>query len=302
MNLELKLSDLLKAIEDNYEIRGDSNRVIRGFSNLSNARKDDLSFVQSRKHRRGAATTKAAVLIIPENEVLEIADGITTIAVENPSRVLSQICGKVEALLYPIRSQGLHPSALIDDGADLKESVSVGAFSTVGASSSIGANTSIGARVSIGVDCHIGNNVRIADNCVIGDHTTIGDFCNIHSGVVVGTPGFGYEFNPSTGCHDPIPQVGRVVIGNHVDIGANTTIDRARLGETSIGDGTKIDNQVQIAHNVKIGKHCILCAFVGISGTVNMGDYVVLAGQVGVADHVDIAPRGSSGGWFRSDA
>ena len=296
MKLELKLSELLESIEDDFELRGDPNTVIRGFANLADAKAGDLSFVQSRKYAEAAGKSLASVMLIPSGEALTLPHGVVTVEVKHPSKVLSQICGQVESRLFPIVFTGIHPSALIGESGLLGDQVSIGAYSTVGKGSQVGERCHIGARVSIGDHCHIGKEVRIADNCVIGAHTHIGDGCKIHSGVVIGAPGFGYEFDCNTGTHQPIPQVGRVVIGKYVDIGANTTIDRARLGETVIGDGTKIDNLVQIAHNVKIGRHCILCAFVGVSGSVTMGDYVVLAGRVGVADHLEIAPGVQVGG------
>lgn len=297
MRLELKLTDLLDCVEDTYEIEGEADRTIMGFASLADAEGSDLSFVQSEKHASAAATTRAGVLIIPRGLRLNLADGITTVAVENPSRAMSQICGRVEQLLFPLPKQGsIHSSAQVSSTAEVSKSATVGAFTTIDDGCRIADKCFIGARVSIGAHCQIGPGVCIADNCVIGPYTEIGEGSRLHSGVVIGSPGFGYVFNSETHAHEPIPQIGRVVIGKFVDIGANSTIDRARLGETQIGDGTKIDNLVQIAHNAKIGRHCILCAFVGISGSVTLGDYVVLAGQVGVADHLQIADHVQVGG------
>jgi len=289
MNFKLRLADLLTWIEGGYAVTGNPDITICGFGNLKDAVAGDLSFVQSRKYASDAENTRASVLLIPNDLSLKVPESITCIRVENPSKVLSQICGKIEILLFPVTYGGIHTQCIVSEGVDLGENVSLGAFTTIGRITSIGPNSWIGARVSIGANCQIGKGVFIADNCVIGDYTVIGDYSRIHSGVVIGTPGFGYEFNRNKGCHEPIPQIGRVRIGSYVEIGANTTVDRARLGETVIGDGTKIDNLVQVAHNVKIGKHCILCAFVGVSGSVTIGDYAVLAGRAGVADHVDIA-------------
>ena len=296
MKLELDLKDLLEAIEGEYDVRGAMDAKVSGFANLEDATEGDLSFVQSKKYANEALKTRASVLLVPTAEEITIPDNVTSIAVPAPSKALSQICGRVASLLYPKSEPFIHPTAIVDEDATVDESSTIGAYTTIGSGTRLSKETVVGSRVSIGNHCQIGKGVVIEDNVVIGDYTSIGEGSIIHSGVVIGTPGFGYDFNPGTGCHDPIPQIGCVQIGKFVEIGANTTIDRARIGNTVIGDGTKVDNLVQIAHNVKIGRHCILCAQVGISGTVNIGDYVVLAGKVGVADHVDIAPGIQVGG------
>ena len=296
MKLELELKALLEAVEGSYEVKGNPEIVVSGFANLDDAEVGDLSFVQSKKYAEKALQSRASVLLVPLDQTFPARDGVTVVAVEKPSQALSQICGRVSSILYPRVVSGVHGTAIIESDANVDASVSVGAFSTIAHDSSVDSSAVIGARVSIGAHCRIGKGVVIHDNVVIGAYTRIGEGSIIHSGVVIGTPGFGYDFNPTKGCHEPIPQIGRVEVGRYVEIGANTTVDRARIGVTSIGDGTKVDNLVQIAHNVKIGRHCILCAQVGISGTVNIGDYVVLAGKVGVADHVDIASGIQIGG------
>lgn len=298
MKLELNLKYLLDAIEGDYDVNGAMDVTVTGFANLQDAMEGDLSFVQSKKYANQASETRASVLLVPANENFTLPDNpsFTAVAVAEPSRALSQICGRVASLLYPKTEPVIHQTAIVDEDAIVDEASAVGAYTTIGSGTRLEADVVVGARVSLGNHCHIAKGVKIADNVVIGDYTSIGEGSIIHSGVVIGTAGFGYDFNPNTGCHDPIPQIGSVQIGRYVEIGANTTVDRARIGKTVIGDGTKIDNLVQIAHNVKIGRHCILCAQVGISGTVNIGDYVVLAGKVGVADHVDIAPGIQIGG------
>lgn len=296
MKLELDLKDLLEAIEGDYDVKGATDVKVTGFANLQDATEGDLSFVQSKKYATLASQTRASVLIVPVAEEFIVPDKVTTVAVSEPSRALSQMCGRVASLLYPKSEPVIHQTAIVDEDASVDETSAVGAFTTIGGKTCLDADGVVGSRVSIGNHCQIGKGVRIADNVVIGDYTCIGEGSIIHSGVVIGAPGFGYDFNANTGVHEAIPQIGSVQIGKYVEIGANTTVDRARIGNTVIGDGTKIDNLVQIAHNVKIGRHCILCAQVGISGTVTIGDYVVLAGQVGVADHVDIAPGVQIGG------
>ena len=296
MKIELKLSDILRMIGEGSEIAGDTERSIHGFASLENAEPGELSFVQDKKYAVKASLSKATVLLVPKSLDLEAPNVEVQIKVEDTSKALSAICASIERVLFPLPYSGIADVALIDPDCKLGDSVSVGAFSAVEEGAVIGDKSFIGRRVTIGAHAKIGANVYIADNVVIAPHTEIGDNCNLHSGVVIGAPGFGYDFNKQLGRHEPIPQVGRVVIGSNVDIGANSSIDRARFGVTRIGEGTKIDNMVQIGHNVVIGKHCIICAQVGIGGSSVLGDYVVMAGQAGMADHLDIAPMVQIGG------
>ena len=296
MKIELKLSDILNMIRETPEIRGNTEEIISGFASLELAEKGDLSFVQDKKHAQKAAACRATILLIPRSLDLDTPEVAVQIKVDDPSAVLSDICASVERVLFPRPYSGIDALAILAPSAEVQESVSVGAYTVVEEGTVISADTLMGRRVTIGAHSRIGSQVYIADNVVIAPYTEIGDRCNIHSGVVIGAPGFGYTFNKEKGKHEPVPQVGRVVIGSDVDIGANTSIDRARFGITRIGEGTKIDNMVQIGHNVVIGKHCIICAQVGIGGSSILHDYVVLAGKAGLADHVEIASGVQVGG------
>ena len=187
----------------------------------------------------------------------------------------------------PIRAEpGVHPSAVVVGNAALGEHVSIGPCVVIEPGAQIGARTVIhagsyiGHEARIGADCEIGQRVTVGARCLIGDRV------NLHSGVVIGSDGFGFELKE--GRHVKIPQTGTVQIDNDVEVGANTTIDRARFGRTWIGAGTKIDNLVQIAHNVVLGQNCIICAQVGISGSTRLGNYVVLGGQTGVIGHIEL--------------
>ncbi len=187
----------------------------------------------------------------------------------------------------------IHPSAIIDPGARFEGEVAIGAYTV------IGANVTLGKGVRIGAGCHIAENSRIGASSVLHDgvhvysDTEIGKNCEIHSGVVLGADGFGYLL--LEGRQTKIPQVGNVVIHDDVEIGANSTIDRATLGSTIVGKGTKIDNLVQIGHNCVIGQNSVLCAQVGLAGSTIVGDYVYLAGQVGAAGHISIGDRAMIG-------
>ncbi len=183
-------------------------------------------------------------------------------------------------------SDGIADTAAVAAGAVLDADVSVGEYAVIGDNSTIKEGSSVGPHVFIGQNCTIGKNCTIYPHVSIYPNTVIGDDVIIHAGAVIGSDGFGYS--PENREHRKIPQIGGVEIGSRVEIGANTTIDRATIGMTKIGDGTKIDNLVQIAHNVEIGKNVIICALCGISGSVKIGNNVILAGAVGLKDHIVI--------------
>ncbi|MBW6513552.1 MAG: UDP-3-O-(3-hydroxymyristoyl)glucosamine N-acyltransferase [Candidatus Syntrophosphaera sp.] len=188
---------------------------------------------------------------------------------------------------------GIHPSAVMDPSADVGEGVSLGANSVVGRNCRIGAGVCIGANCVLGDDVTIGAGTRLYPNVVVYPECEVGSDTIIHSGAVIGADGFGFIL--MDGMQHKIPQIGNVRIGNNVEIGANTAIDRGTLSTTLVGDGTKIDNHVQIGHNCRIGRHCILCAHVGLAGSTILGDYVYLAGQVGAAGHLTIGDRAMIG-------
>ncbi|QDT67458.1 UDP-3-O-acylglucosamine N-acyltransferase [Planctomycetes bacterium MalM25] len=181
---------------------------------------------------------------------------------------------------------GVHPTAIIAKSARLGEAVSIGPGAVVGEDAVLGDGVVIGANSVVSDDCRIGRASHLGSRVTLNEATTLGERCRLHSGVVLGADGFGYR--QVDGRHVPVPQLGTVEIGDDVEIGANTTIDRGVYGPTKIGDGTKIDNLVQIGHNCRIGRHNLLCSQVGIAGSTTTGDYVVMAGQVGVRDHISI--------------
>ncbi len=181
---------------------------------------------------------------------------------------------------------GMHPTAVVAVSGRLGEDVTIGPGAVVGEDTVLGDRVFVGANTVIGDDCHVGRASTIGTRVTLYEQTTLGERCRLHSGVVIGADGFGYR--QVDGRHLPVPQLGTVEVGDDVEIGANTTIDRGVYGPTKIGDGTKIDNLVQIGHNCRIGRHNLLCSQVGIAGSTSTGDYVVMAGQVGVRDHVHI--------------
>lgn len=245
----------------------------------------DVSFLGNEKYHGQFLQTQAAAVIVPRG-VTDGPQGTALIAVENPTLAFSVVVRHFAAAARAF-VPGIHPSAFVDPSATLdptKVRVNPGAIvmagAVIGDGSDIGPNSVIGEDAIIGKGCRIMANVTVRERCVLGDRVIL------QPGAVIGSDGFGYEF--SGGVHVKIDQVGIVVIGSDVEIGANTTIDRARFGKTVIGAGTKIDNLVQIGHNVIMGEHCLIVSQVGISGSCHIGNHVTIAGQAGTSGHITI--------------
>jgi len=265
---------------------GDGETRVYGISSLEDAERGQLSFVVHGRHMPAARRSRASCLIVSS----ELSGDL-----QGPKLVCEQVylaMARVSRLFRepPHVAPGVHPAALVDAKAELEEGVRVGALAQVGAHSRIGKNsriyggTYVGAHVQVGEDCLIYPNVTLMDHCVIGDRVII------YSGAVLGADGFGFA-QDEEGRHVRIEQFGTVRIDDDVEIGANTTVDRATFGRTWVQRGAKIDNLVMLAHNVTVGEDSILVGQVGISGSTIIGRHVVMAGQVGVAGHVTIGDR-----------
>jgi UDP-3-O-[3-hydroxymyristoyl] glucosamine N-acyltransferase len=263
---------------------GDRNRRVTAVAPLAEARGEQLSFLSNRKYAAQLAQTKAAAILVPQN--LEGQDE-RWIRVDDPYFAIARIMTR----WFSVRPmpKGVSPKAAIAPNARLGTNVAVGPFTTIGDSVVIGNNVTIFQNVSIEAGSTLGDDSIIYPNVVIYDGTRIGRRCIIHAGVIIGSDGYGFAMHD--GKHHKIPQIGIVRIEDDVEIGAGTTIDRAALGETVIGEGTKIDNLVQIGHNVKIGKHCLLVSQVGVAGSTELGDHVFVAGQSGFSGHLKIGHR-----------
>jgi UDP-3-O-[3-hydroxymyristoyl] glucosamine N-acyltransferase len=266
--------------------RGATTETIRAIASLEKARSGDLSFLGNPKYKPEVAKTAASVVLLPTDYEGEPKPGQLFLLVEKPSVGLARLCARIEALLWPKPAPGVHPSAIIAADVRIPSSATIGPLCVVESGARIGERTHLHARVfigrnaSVGADCVLMPGVTLTSECVVKNRV------RLHAGVVVGSDGFGYEF--VSGRHEKVPQVGRVVIEDDVEIGANSTLDRARFSETVVGEGTKIDNLVQIAHNVVIGRHCLICAQAGISGSTTVQDYVVVGGQAGLAGHLTV--------------
>ncbi len=263
---------------------GDRDRRVTAVAPLAEAGAEQLSFLNNRKYAAQLAETKAGAILVPQN--LEGEDE-RWIRVDDPYFAIARIMTR----WFSVRPmpKGISPKASIAASASLGTDVAIGPFATIGESVVIGNNVTIFQNVSIEAESTLGDDSIIYPNVVIYDGTRIGRRCIIHAGVVIGSDGYGFAMHD--GKHHKIPQIGIVRIEDDVEIGAGTTIDRAALGETVIGEGTKIDNLVQIGHNVKIGKHCLLVSQVGIAGSTELGDHVFVAGQSGFSGHLKIGHR-----------
>ena len=287
MAKHLTLSELARWIDGDI-VRGGLDLFYTGMASLDEAGPSDVSFLGNEKYHSQFLSSKAGAIIVQRGETGGNSD-TALIAVENPTLAFSVVVRHFAAASRKF-APGIHPNASIADDAKLdpkKVRVHAGAVILSGASigdgSEVGPNSVIGEDVTIGKDCHVMANVSVRERCVIGDRV------QLQPGVIIGSDGFGYEF--SQGRHVKVDQIGIVEIADDVEIGANTTVDRARFGKTLIGEGTKIDNLVQIGHNVVIGKHCLIVALTGISGSTRIGDHVTIAGQVGTAGHITIGDK-----------
>ena len=263
---------------------GDGEREVVAVRPLDAAGTDDLSFLHNPKYLAQARASRAGAILARDAESLP---GRVVVVCAEPYLALA----KAIELLHPAEpaAPGVHPSAVVADDAALGAGVSIGPCAVVGPGSRIGTGTVVGPGCVLGRRVEVGEGCLLHPRVVVEDGCRVGDRCILHAGVVIGSDGYG--FATVGGVHHKVPQVGIVVIEDDVELGANVCVDRAALGETRIGRGTKVDNLVQIAHNVQVGEGCLLVAQVGISGSTTIGHHTVLAGQSGAAGHLHIGDR-----------
>lgn len=263
---------------------------ISGVASLDEACPGDVSFLGNEKYFKDFLSTKASVVLVPP-ALPQHPDGVGLVEVENPSLAFNALVDhfmKAANVFTPGVEEGavVHPTARFNaDKVHIGPNAVVEADAEIGDGCDIGPGCVIGKSAKLGEHCKLHARVVVRERCILGHHVTV------QPGAVIGSDGFGFLLNKETGCYDTIDQVGIVVIGNHVDIGANATIDRARFGRTVIGDGCKLDNLVQVAHNVTMGNHTVMCSQSGIAGSTHIGQYVTLAAQVGVAGHLTVGDQ-----------
>ena len=281
MTVSYRLSEI--AARFGGRVLGDAEVRVSQIATLEAAQPDQISFLTNSKYRAQLADTRAGAVIMAEADA--DSTGLPRIISDNPYAYFA----RVSALLNPLPEvrPGVHPSAVIGAGAKIDDSASIAATAVIGVGATIGAHSVIGEGCSIGANVVIGCRARLYPRVVVYHDCVIGDDLIAHSGAVIGADGFGIAMDQ--GRWIKIPQIGRVVIGNDVEIGANTTIDRGALDDTVIEDGVKLDNQIQVAHNVRIGAHTAIAGCVGIAGSTSIGRYCRIGGSAGILGHLEIA-------------
>ncbi|MEM5500839.1 UDP-3-O-(3-hydroxymyristoyl)glucosamine N-acyltransferase [Ahrensia kielensis] len=261
--------------------------AILGLCAANNPKSDMLTFVQSPKGLELSTLSICAAVICQEKLAAQMPDGPLVIVVENPQLSFAALARELypDSLGNRRAETGISQFSIVDPSATIEDDVTICAGAVIRAGVAIGAGSFIGANATIGENCQIGRNSSIGSSATI-QYALIGDDVSIHPGVRIGQDGFGFVAS-KTGL-EKMPQLGRVIIQDNVEIGANTTIDRGALSDTVIGEGTKIDNLVQIGHNVVIGRSCAIAAFAGISGSAKIGDGCLIGGRVGISDHITL--------------
>ena len=277
--MKLTLGEI--AVYVDGKVIGEPDINVSGVSEIQNSLPGTITFLGNPKYKQFLTETQAEAIFVRNEDHLNGKNGIV---VSNPQLAMARTL----RLFFPQTSfePSIHESAVIDSTVSVGKNIFIEAGVVIKSGASIGDNAIIGANVVIGNGAAIGTHCSLKPNVTIYHNVIIGDNCIIHSGTVIGCDGFGYV--KENNIHEKIPQTGNVVIGNDVEIGSNCAIDRATIGITSIGDMTKIDNLVHIAHNVKVGKGCLITAGFAVAGSTEIGDYCTFAGQVGIAPHVKI--------------
>jgi len=277
--LKLTLREIAAYVDG--KVIGEPDINVSGVSEIQNSLPGTITFLGNPKYKQFLTETQAEAIFVRNEDHLNGKNGIV---VSNPQLAMARTL----RLFFPQTSfePSIHESAVIDSTASVGKNVFIDAGVVIKSGASIGDNAIIGANVVIGNGAAIGTHCSLKPNVTIYHNVIIGDNCIIHSGTAIGCDGFGYV--TENNIHEKIPQTGNVVIGNDIEIGSNCAIDRATIGVTSIGDMTKIDNLVHIAHNVKVGKGCLITAGFAVAGSTEIGDYCTFAGQVGIAPHVKI--------------
>ena len=281
--MEITVSELAALVGGQLASGADGSAKISGAAALAEALPGEVTFFGNPKYLAQLRTSRATVALVP----LAFSEEVPALCIrcENPTLAFSKVVERFAP--PPVRfAPGIHPTAVTAEGVQLGANVSIQPYAVIEKGASIGAGTIIGAHSTIGQDTQIGSDCHIHPQVTVGHRCKIGNRVILFAGAVIGSDGFGYELQ--NGRQVKISQIGIVQIDDDVEIGANSNVDRARFGRTWIGEGTKIDNLVQVGHNVVIGKHCILCGGTGVAGSTKIGDFVTLAGQVGTVGHVQI--------------
>lgn len=266
------------------EVLGDGAIMLKGFAPADRAQSGDLTFAENENYFARAEQSAASAIIAPE---IFTSTKKTLIRVKDARVAFARVL----PLFFPepTFAPGIHPSAVVAASAKVDPTAHIGPQCVIGENVCVGARSVLQGLNFLGTGTQLGEDVNLFPNVSLYSHTEVGDRVRIHSGTVIGSDGFGYVHD--SGFHRKVPQIGNVVIRDDVEIGANVTVDRGALGPTVIGKGTKIDNLVQIAHNVNVGEHCLIVSQAGVAGSTKLGNYVILGGQTGVAGHLKIGNK-----------
>ncbi|MCS6904426.1 MAG: UDP-3-O-(3-hydroxymyristoyl)glucosamine N-acyltransferase [Bacteroidia bacterium] len=284
--MEYTVSQIAEMVEGTIE--GETNRIITHLATIEEGKEGALCFLQNPKYLTNLHSSQATAVLVPIDFMPKNPVTPTLIRCQEPYLQFVKLMRQVAKPAKP--KQGIAPTAIIEPSASIPDSTSIGDLVYIGANTKIGENVTIYPQVYLGAEVEIGDNTTIYPGVVIYHQVKIGKNCILHSGCVIGSDGFGY-LQDNEGKHIKVPQIGKVIIEDDVEIGANTCIDRATLGTTKIAKGVKIDNLVHIAHNVSIGENTIMAAQVGISGSTRIGNHCMFGGQVGITGHVEIAEK-----------
>jgi UDP-3-O-[3-hydroxymyristoyl] glucosamine N-acyltransferase len=283
--MQLSLHDI--AAKVGGKLVGDGSRVVRGAAGLADATEHDVSFVRDVKNnlaRRQLTTTKAGVVLVPEN--LTDAVSTNTIVVKSPIAAFATVLGVIAGETRPVTPVGRHALSFVHATAQVSDRAAIGPFCTVDQDARIEDDVVLISHVYVGPRSVVKKGTVLYPGVVLREDVSVGERCLINAGTVIGSDGYGFYY--AEGKHNKIPQVGTVVLEDDVEIGANAAIDRATTGKTILKHGTKLDNLVHIAHNVEVGPHALLAAQVGVAGSTTIGAGAMFGGQVGVADHVTV--------------
>ena len=278
--MPLRLAEL--AVRFGCELQGDPDALVDRVAPLQEATPGALAFLANPRYRRYLAGTRATAVVLEPAMAGECP--VAALVVRNPYATYARIA----RLLHPppVVAGGRHPSAVVEEGARVDPSAWVGALAFVGAGAVIGPRASVGPGSVVLGGAQVGADTRLVARVTLGETVRLGERCVLYPGCVIGADGFGHA--PDNGSYVKVPQLGGVVIGDDVEVGANTTIDRGAIGDTVIGNGVKIDNQVQIGHNVRVGEHTVIAGCAGISGSATIGRRCMIGGMVGIVGHLEI--------------
>lgn len=285
MNLLKTVGHVAKIIGD-ATIEGDAETPLTRICPIDLAESGDLAFARDSSAIAQLPTSKASAALTNRTASIDRPPHLALIRVDNPQEALNTLCAHLEAVRYPRPKPGIHATAVIDETAQVDPTAAIGPYAVIGEHSKIGPNVVIGPHAVIGRHVTIAGGATLRVRATVGDHIQIGERAILHEGCVLGSDGFG--FDTVDGRHRKVPQVGDVIIEADAEVGANTCVDRARFHETRVGEGTKVDNLVQLGHNCRIGRHSIICAQIGTAGSTVIGDYVVAAGQIGFGGHIKV--------------